>query len=426
MTVIQRVLHVLALCAFAALAACGGTYFEDPDMQGPPAMVRDSGTPRLWVLTKQEEVRESRLGRGRNSTSRSDTYFHFDVQAFDPVSARPLWKSRIVTYGDPNPGVVTSRVVGSSVAARLLGQDGALVWLLVDATPYALDAATGQVLIDGAGLQERRPELAGMLPGDATRYGFDQGLVITTADARVVSVRGPSFEIADYTPPPPATEAVPLKANGMPKIVPMRPFGPLHVRHLRRGDEWIGLYSPKEAEDAANDAFGDHLLYPYSVLDEGQVRRQFWRGTLAEVQQFDERFTRIAALAPIDGTPTFLRGRFVRDPRGDDAFIPEDGGSVVWHLTRIDSAGRLALTRLDDALQPRWTTELPLSESGTVNPVSVWILPDRIVAMGDLQFEDDALVRHTQPHLVSVALGDGARAAWNLTLGEPVPELEAR
>ncbi|KFN48248.1 PA2928 family protein [Arenimonas composti] len=426
----RRIALTCLLVLSFVLAACSGSRFEPPQVLGRPALV-EGEQPRLWVLTKQEEVREVRFGTGggrnRNTSTRLDTFFHFELTAFDPLLMQPAWKQRLVSIGDPDArGPLPSRVIGSAVDGRLLGQDGDLVWLLIDATPFALSASDGRIVIDGPALEARRHELAGLLPADATHYGFDRGLVITTADARVVSVRGPEFTVADYVPPPPPVPDAPLKANGSPRIVPMRPLYN-HVRHLQRGDEWIGLYSPKEAEAAAEDPFGDRYLFPYSILDEGTMaRRQFWRGRIAEKQHFDERFPHIAGMDPVAGSPTFLRGRFLRDPRTDAAFVPADGGLLVWHLTRVDSDGRLALSRLDDDFQPRWTTELPLSESGTGNPVSTWILDDRVVAAGDLQFEDAERIRQRDFHLVSISLADGARRAWNLTRESPLTELEPR
>ena len=86
---------------------------------------------------------------------------------------------------------------------------------------------------------------------------------------------------------------------------------------------------------------------------------------------------------------------------------------LVWHSTRIDNAGRLALTRLDADLQPRWTTELPLSENSTGNPLRSWRLADRIVLAGTRQEVKDGLTL-PEPHLVTVQLADGKWQGWNL------------
>ena len=70
-------------------------------MAGPIALVDVAGTPSLWVPTKQEEVRAATVGTSsRRGSTRSDTFFHFEIKAFDPVTARPSWKKRLVTIGD--------------------------------------------------------------------------------------------------------------------------------------------------------------------------------------------------------------------------------------------------------------------------------------------------------------------------------------
>ena len=88
-----------------------------------------------------------------------------------------------------------------------------------------------------------------------------------------------------------------------------------------------------------------------------------------------------------------------------------------------DAAGRLALARLDAKLQPLWTTELPLSDNSTGNPVRYWLLGDRIAVMGGLRTEADFIVGN-ELMLVSVGLADGDLLAHNLSR-EPTDEHDA-
>ena len=71
--------------ALLLLVGCTSSHLEPTQVQGPPAMVDDGGTPRLWVLTKQEEKRQVGVGGGgRNRLDwRTYTFFHFGVQAFE-------------------------------------------------------------------------------------------------------------------------------------------------------------------------------------------------------------------------------------------------------------------------------------------------------------------------------------------------------
>jgi hypothetical protein len=196
----------LLAAALLLLVGCSRSHLEPAEVQGPPAMVDEGGKPRLWVLTKQEEVRQVGVGGGGRSRMdwRSDTFFHFGVQAFDPLAAKPLWHKRLRTFGDPKAqGSAPSRVIGSAVGARLLGQDGNIVWLLIGDAPFAVDVADGSIVADAEKLQQVNPELKGLLPSEAKHYGFNQGLVVMAADARQFVVRGPGQKAVAYTPPPP-------------------------------------------------------------------------------------------------------------------------------------------------------------------------------------------------------------------------------
>lgn len=412
---------LVLIAALASLAGCSRSHFETPEMQGPAAMVDDAGQSRLWMLSKQEEVRQAGVGGGTRSSVRwrSDTFFHFDLQALDPLTTKPLWKQRLLTIGDPEAaGAAPSRVIGSDVDARLLGQDGGVVWLLIGDAPFALSAADGSVVVDGEVLQRINPALQGLLPTEAKHYGFDRGLVLRAADARLFVIRGPEHTAVDYTPPPPpAAPEGRLRANGTREMVPMMPLlGEVPARQVMLQGKWLGLYSEKEAADAGNDEWGQKLTYPYSVHDEGALsRRSFWRGQIVAAQRFDDRFERLAELTPVAGGPTFLNGRFAKDPQTGAARVLDDpAGVLVWHSTRIDDAGRLALTRLDANLAPVWSTELPLSEADTIRRISSWHVPGHLVVMGVQQLEEAGVTRR-DPYLVSIDLASGAMQASKLT-----------
>lgn len=423
-----RVLACVAVLSLCLLAGCRRVYFDEPQTQGHIGLVHSGDTQRLWLLHKQTEERTVSVGgRGRNNSSyiRKDTYFHFEVQAFDPARARPVWTRRVVTYGDPELEPMQrkpSRIVGSAVGGRLLGQDGDLVWLLVDEHPYALDAETGERVHDNASIVRAHPQLADLLPSEARFWSFDRGLVATLADARAIRLVGRDLKLEDHVPSAPKEKPAPLKANGMPKVVPMRPLVPV-VRHLAQGEgEWLALYTDKEAADAVQDQFGNHAEFPYSIHDEGALaRRSFRRVRLEPTTRFDETFIRIAAIDPIPDSPVLLRGRFVRDPSTDAAVDLGNGDLLVWHRTRVDDAGRLMLSRLGPDLRPRWQAELPISDGGTDLPVLTWRIGQHLVVHG-LRQSEQLEVRSRVPHLTSVSLEDGSISAWNLSAGAPPGE----
>ena len=104
----------------------------------------------------------------------------------------------------------------------------------------------------------------------------------------------------------------------------------------------------------------------------------------------------------------------MNDSRTGKPRVPDSGDGVfVWHSTRIDDAGRLALSRLDGDLKPVWHTELPLSESSPVNLISTWSLPGFVAVTGLLQSKD-AGVTSRVPQLVSIDLNTGEAKSTTL------------
>jgi hypothetical protein len=423
---IRRVAALWVAVGALALVACSGTQFDPPEVQGAPLMAAVDGKPLLLVLTKQEErrVRRTSGGRHSSSTERRDSLFHFDLRAYEPTTATPLWRARLVTFNDPkmSTSARVTRIIGSATSGFLLGQEGDRVWLQIAESPMAVAVHDGTVQVDAGAIEAANPDLAGRLPSEARFYGFDRGLVVHAADARRWVVRGPALKAEAWAPTPTAAAPAPLKANGMPKVVPLRPIGDAPARLAVINATRVGLYSQNEAAAAANDPFGDRLAYPYSILDEGaSSRRSFWTVHTAQVRRFDERYEHIRGLEPVAGSPVFLRGRFLKQLPGEAALAAKDpDGVFVWHSSRMDDEGRLTLTRLDTQLKPLWTTELPMSESGTANPVRYWLLGDHAVVMGQWRREIDHQVSR-QPHLVSISMRDGTLVAHNLGL-EPTDQ----
>lgn len=433
------------LFVLGALVVLGGcsTQIGPPEVQGAPAMVNDGGTPRLWLLTRREEERHVSVGSSRRSSStRVDTYYHFDLQVMDPVAARPLWNKRLLTLGDPDAhGYGPSRVIGSASTGKFIGQEGERVWLFVDEYLIALNAADGEVLATIESIEQANPELKGLLPGEMKHYGFDQGLVFMSADARHFVLRGAGMKAEPYEPAPAPNrmyvdprhfqqrgagddaEAAAAKVAAKPRCLEekaplMLSVGEVPARMVRTDDGLLGLYSEKEAADAADDRWGQHLCWPDSITKEGDLaRRSLWRFPVAEeVDPYGDSFLRISEAVPVDGTPVFLRGRFLKElgtqaPRQ----LEQPAGLAVWHVTRIDEEGRLAMTRLAADLSTLWTTELPLSDNSIMNPVAVWALEgNRLAILGDEISTVDG-VRNNQPNLVALDLADGRWQGWNLS-----------
>jgi hypothetical protein len=405
---------LLALGIATVLAACNRTRLGPLEVQGSTALVNDSGTPRLWILTRQVETRESSYPGRRGPSQRKLVQIHFDVHAFDPLTARPLWTSRAYSFvsqdGDMAP------IVGSTMRGGLLGQDGERVWLVIGRDPRAVSSKDGSLLDDRAQIAARHPQIARVMPDDPQRYTFDRGLVFMAADARQYVLRGPDGALAPYT----ARSAPPAAITHESVKTPLRPTGDVPLRLLQLGGRWLALYTPKETADAASDPFGRHLQFPYTVVDEGALARRRLVWAQVDTQsRFGERVAHITGFTDVEASPVFLRGRFVRTPGRDEPLWPPDSaGLLIAHNTRIDREGRFALTRLDTTLRTVWTAELPLSDSPSdaQTRTSIWPLPGRLLLTGELATLDGDIVQR-EVHVVSVDLSTGRVSAWNVQRG---------
>lgn len=406
------------LAGLIVLAGCNNSHFEEPEIQGHPGLVQHDDGADFVVLTQLEEVREVKVGGGRHSVTmfRKDTYFHFDLTAYDAATLEPSWTLRLATYGDPDLKPFQrypSKVVGSSVSGRMLGKDGNRIWLLVDSAPYVVDASTGELVMGPDALLAALPALEGLFPSDQRFWNFDRGPVVTLADGRVVRLAGESLAIEDWAPAPRPTASLPTWDNGMPRVVPTPPLQP-KVRHVVRGDgRWLALLTAKEAQDALNDERGNKASYPYSIVDEGTMaRRQFHEVRLGETLFFEQRLTRIDAVEPVADSPVLLRARFVRDPFTGEAMATENGDLLVMHTDRVDDAGTLQLSRFEAGLAPRWQAALPLSDESGFG-ARFWPSGDRLVFFGwQRTMKDHVLDR--RPQVVSVSLADGSVLARSL------------
>jgi hypothetical protein len=98
---------------------------------------------------------------------------------------------------------------------------------------------------------------------------------------------------------------------------------------------------------------------------------------------------------------------------GEPLLLSDPEGVLVWHSTRIDDAGRLAMTRLDADLKPVWKAELPLSETDSVRQVATWLVPGLLVVVGQLQTESDGVHSRT-PQAATIDLKTGALRTMDL------------
>lgn len=403
------VLVTIGLTLFFATFFIPRSHFEEPRVQGPPGVVATPEGQTLWFVVSQDEERMiSSPGGGRSSSRNThwETRYHFEIHGHDVVSTQRLWKQHLLMLRD--------RDGGSSAQIRILGQDGDVVWVYLHNQVIAVSAHDRSVLADRALLEQRTPALAGMIPSELTFYAFDQGLVITAADARRFIVRAPAFTAEPYTPVSEEwfthAQYMSTRWNGGYSTKDYL------IRQAMIDSRWVGLYTIKEAADAGEDQFGSSLEDPSSVLDEGsQARRTFWSARIGRTEEFSEgRHDRLFDVTRRPGAPEYLRSGFlIRQGTKQPLLTPDASGTtgpMILHLTRVDAAGRLALTSLGPDLAERWTAVLPFSELE-----NRWEWPERLLLVGSQQITEKGVTR-THELIAAVDLSTGAVAGWNVTL----------
>jgi len=258
--------------------------------------------------------------------------------------------------------------------------------------------------------------LRGLISKELDFYAFDDGLVIIAADARRWRIRDEDFHAEPYVAPNDEyfrnVQFMATRWNGGHHTQDFL------VRQANVDGKWLGLYSEKEAADAGHDEFGDHYKRPDAVWDEGsQARRTFWSARIGKTKEFSEgTHDRLFDVTRVPGAPDYLQaGWLVRQGTRQPLRVKDPDGFLVVHRTRLDEEGRLAITRLDDALKPQWTAKLPYHDLR-----NRFELPDRLLLYGLVQ-ETKKGVTGTSERIVSLDLRDGSFRAWNVPLERAVP-----
>lgn len=395
------------------LDSCSKMLSRPPERVGPPALVMHDSEPRLWLFVKQEEDRVLSVGGGRRNTGTTiiETLYHFDLQAHDTRTADRIWKTRLLTLKDKDGG--------HTAEGRLLGQDGDVVWLYLNNQAVAVSSKDGSRLADGKTIEERNEMLRGLIPKELKFYAFENSLVITAADSRRYKIRLPDYNAEPYKP---ANEEKFTRLQFMSTTW----NGGYHtndflVWQATFGGGWLGLYTEKEAADAGNDGFGDKLANPSSVTRESMgARRSFWRARIGRTKEFSEgSHDRLFDLRRVPGAPDFLDGGFlVRQGTRQSLALEDPAGLLVLHRTRIDEAGRTALTRLEQDLREKWTSKMPF-----VDLQNRFEFPDRLLMYGLVQKTENG-VTGSQECIAALDLRDGRTQVWNVTLDRGISATE--
>ena len=399
-----------ALALIVLLSSCNHSTFRPPEREGPPGLVKHGDEAHLWLVTKQEEQRMRYVGGSARSTGTwiNETWYHFHLEAHDPTTTARVWKKKLLSVKDDEGG--------HSSQARIFGPDGDRIWLFVHDQPIAVSSADGSRIADRETLEQANPELRGLISKELDFYAFDDGLVIIAADAQRWRIRGENFHAEPYVAPNDEyfrnVQFMATRWNGGHHTQDFL------VRQANVDGKWLGLYSEKEAADAGHDEFGDHYKRPDAVWDEGsQARRTFWSARIGKTKEFSEgTHDRLFDVTRVPGAPDYLQaGWLVRQGTRQPLRVKDPDGFLVVHRTRLDEEGRLAITRLDDALKPQWTAKLPYHDLR-----NRFELPDLLLLYGLVQ-ETKKGVTGTSEHIVSLDLRDGSFRAWNVPLERAVP-----
>jgi hypothetical protein len=341
----------------------------------------------------------------------TETYYHFHLQAHDPATAARLWKKHLLTVKDD--------AGGHTAQARLLGQEGEVVWTFMNDQPVAVSSKDGSTLADRSTLERQNPELRDLIPKELDFYAYDGGLVITAADGRRFQIKGAEFRAEPYTPP---NEEYFRQVEFM----ATRWNGGYHtkdflVQQMMRDGNWLGFYSEKEAADAGRDEFGDHLAKPDVVYAEGsRARRTFWTARIGKTKEFSEgTHDRLFDVTRVPGAPEYLEaGLLIKQGTREALRLQEPAGFMVVHRTRLDEEGRLAITRLDDQLKAQWIATLPFHDLR-----NRYESPGHLLLYGIVQ-ETEKGVTGSSEHLVALDLRDGKLQEWNVQLERALQSVE--
>lgn len=378
---------------------------QTPVRQGPPLLVAPpEGEALLWMTLVQLEEIITPVSGGYSTGRGIRTDAHLRLVAFDPVTVRPQWTRTLAHLERAGSG--------ARPRLRLLGQQEGVVWAFVHDQPMALSSRDGSLLADRAGIERHNPDLAGLLPEDMGLYAFDEGLVFTAADGRVLRIAQADARAEAYRPvSTEAWHAMQFRVRQWNGGYSTAEFG---LRQARFDTRWIGLHSAAEAEEEGRDHHGDHLKRQSGAMSEqGVPRRSLHTARIGLTTGFSSQVERLFDVAPLRDRPEiYLGGLFLTQAGADRPIALEDpAGTLIVHHTRVDERGRLSLTRVDSQFVPVWQQALPFTDL-----VNRYELPGRLMLRG---LRPDERGRSTDV-LVGVDLATGQWTGWDVIAEEPL------
>lgn len=349
---------------------------------GAPLRVADGGQDRVYLLTTRQQTRRGeRLGV---RTLPAGDEVQLDLWAFDAAAARPLWRRRILAG---TPAALSGH--------RLLGAAGGRLWLYADGL-RAVALADGAPATDPDDLQRRNAAVAGLLPTDASRYGFDGGGVYLVDDV----ARRWWLDAADlrlHAEPPPAPAAPARPGVVAPAWFQAYSTDAFKARGLDLDQRWLGLLDPDEARRLAAPpqvpgakpgerpgAAAHHyarLHTPNQIGTLGRQRYRLWRARIVQVSAAPPGWPKSLPdnwgshdqyrdFEALPRAPEFLDAGLLAAGQDRAPILLQEPDSVlVLHRDRLGAGGRLRLARVagPDG-EVGWNAALPLSVLQAVMP----------------------------------------------------------
>ena len=314
------------------------------------------GADRVFLLTSQWRTFRSRTGPSGTAYTR----LFVDVWAFDPATARPVWRQRL---SDDRGGVNMGR--------QILGMQGGVLWLFDGRSILGLSPKDGARVADNGTFQDANPQLRGVMPTEARYVRFDpQGLSFTAADGRDWRLTGQG---AATRPDGPRLDTDAQRADPRPGVsIPARNAGgngtwAFYTRGINIGGRtWLGLLAePEAARFDAQDAIG-------GVDPQTHPRTRVWTARIGSKGTFFGPRPTISEVRPLPESPEFLTAGLLQDGRccrDIPILLFKPDSVLVLHRDRLGQQGRLKLTRVAGPRgAPVWSADLPLQEIEAVLP----------------------------------------------------------
>jgi hypothetical protein len=435
---IGGVVAVASLAAAGAFVLARGRTTESPPaLLGAPVRVAAADGDALFVLTTSElrYALSSRRSAGRVQVERQ-----LDLWRFDPTTATPVWRRRLLTEKNAD--------APAAFGARLLGAHGGTLWLNVRG-PLAVAAADGRPIGDADTIEARSPALRGAMPTGARYVALAaDGLRIMATDARVHRV-DPATLAAQPVTSPPAASVVTRPAAWTPNSADA-----FATRGLAIPGRWLGVMSAEEGQrfrgrvaavtaalsgDRRERAYHDasRLEPPRDGLG-APVWLRLWGARVDQVSaappgwpaSLPNRWGTRAAyseVAPLPESPEFLQGGLLHAGGTPAAplLVRQPDGVFVLHRDKLGEEGRLQLTRVaGPGGRPVWNARLPLS---VLQAVLAGPPEGRTLVLVGREYTPVGAARdpYREAHeqVVSVDVVSGAVRAYDLTalgVGAPV------